>query len=327
MTAPTAVSSRAVPKGSNRLSVAMFITAHVLGGVSLFFPLTRQLLLMALASYVIRMWAVSMGYHRYFSHRSFKTSRAFQFLMAWVGAAAVQNGPLWWASWHRLHHKHSDTPEDVHSPVQRGFWHAQAGWYYDGEHMKADFANVSDLAKYPELMFVESHGWLPPLTWIAGCYALAGWAGIAWGFMIPTLVVLHCVGLVNSLGHVWGSQRYDTGDGSRNNALLAVLTFGDGWHNNHHRCMVSARHGFRWWEIDLNYYALRVLQACGVVWDLRMPTRAIYAGQSLVRRSRRVVPATPPLPVSTEASAVAPCVVAPVAMPPAAPAIASDGER
>jgi stearoyl-CoA desaturase (delta-9 desaturase) len=303
---------RAAPQGGNRLSVVMFVIAHLLAVVSFFFPLTWPLLAMAIGSYIIRMWAVSMGYHRYFSHRSFKTSRAFQFIMAWVGACAVQNGPLWWASWHRLHHKHSDTPEDVHSPVQRGFWHAQAGWYYDGEHIKADFSNVSDLAKFPELMFVERNGWLPPLVWVAGCYALAGWAGVAWGFMIPTIAVLHCVGLVNSLGHLWGSQRYDTGEGSRNNALLALLTFGDGWHNNHHRCMVSARHGFRWWELDLNYYGLRALELFGVVWGLRMPTPEIYAGKSLVRRARPVVvvAAVVPAVVATAIPAVVPAAAA-----------------
>lgn len=256
---------------ANRLSIAMFALAHLAAVTAFFVPPKSGLVMLALGSYLVRMWAITTGYHRYFSHRSFRTSRTFQFVMAWLGAAAVQNGPLWWASWHRVHHKHSDTPEDVHSPVQSGFWHAQLGWYFDGSHIQADLSNVRDLSRFPELRFIERNAWLPPLTFALACLALAGVGGLVWGFILPTLTVLHVVGFVNSIGHTWGSRRYATQDQSRNNAWLAVLTLGDGWHNNHHHCMYSARQGFRWWEFDPNYYILRALAWLGVVWDVRTP--------------------------------------------------------
>ena len=252
----------------------MFALAHLGPFTVLFVHFSWRVVWIAAVSYLVRMWGLTAGYHRYFSHRSFKTGRVFQLVLAWLGAAAFQNGPLWWASWHRQHHRHSDEERDAHSPVRRGFWYAQAGWYYSGTHMKADMHVVRDFERFPEIRFVERYAWLPPLTWALGCFALGGWAGVAWGMGLSTILVLHCVGLINSLGHLRGSQRYDTGDGSRNNALLAALTLGDGWHNNHHHCMESARHGFRWWELDPTYWSLRVLERLGIVRELRIPSLA-----------------------------------------------------
>jgi stearoyl-CoA desaturase (delta-9 desaturase) len=235
-------------------------------------PFTLKLLALAVGSYLLRMWAITAGYHRYFAHRSFKTSRAFQLVLAILGTSAMQNGPLWWASWHRRHHKFSDTIEDAHSPVVRGFWHAHMGWFLDGSHDDPDLSNVRDLARYPELRFLDKHKWLPIVAFAFGCAAIAGLPGVVWGFCIPTVLALHATMLINSLAHVWGSRRYATPDESRNNALLALVTLGEGWHNNHHHAMTSARQGFFWWEIDITYYALRVLAAFGIVWDLRAPS-------------------------------------------------------
>jgi stearoyl-CoA desaturase (delta-9 desaturase) len=234
-------------------------------------PWTWSLVALAIASYVIRMWAITAGYHRYFAHRSYKTSRAFQFFLALLGTTAMQNGPLWWASWHRHHHRFSDTPKDAHSPVQTGFWHAHIGWIVDGSHDDPDLRNVRDLARFPELRFLDRHKWLPIIGWAFLCLAIAGLPGVVWGFCVATVLVMHATMLVNSLAHVWGTRRYETPDQSRNNAVLAVIALGEGWHNNHHHAMGSVRQGRVWWEIDVTYYVLRALAAVGVVWDLREP--------------------------------------------------------
>ena len=264
-----------VPRRLLDLSTLLFIGMHLAVLFALCFPVTWKLVLLAFGGYLLRMWAVTAGYHRYFSHRSFKTSRAFQLVLAVLGVTAMQNGPLWWASWHRHHHKHSDTPLDAHSPAHIGFWKAHVAWVFDPTLVEIDRANVKDLSRYPELRFLEKHKWFPLVGYAFGCFAIAGLAGVVWGFVISTLAVFHGTMLINSMAHVWGSRRYATKDDSRNNALLAIVTLGEGWHNNHHHCMTSARQGFFWWEIDVTYYVLRVLELFGVVWDLRRPRRRI----------------------------------------------------
>jgi len=234
-------------------------------------PWRWQLLALGLGSYTLRMWAITAGYHRYFSHRAFKTSRAFQFLLGLLGTMAMQNGPLWWASWHRSHHRHSDTVRDAHSPVQRGFWHAHIGWFLDGSHDQPNLANVRDLARYPELRFLDRHKWIPIVAYAGGMYLIAGYAGVIWGFVVATMACLQATMCINSLAHVWGSRRFETPDQSRNNAWLALLTLGEGWHNNHHHDMGSARQGLRWWELDITYYSLLGLERVGLIWDLRRP--------------------------------------------------------
>ncbi len=235
-------------------------------------PFSGKMLALLVGGYTLRMWAVTAGYHRYFAHRSYKTSRAFQLVLAALGATAIQNGPIWWASVHRRHHKHSDSHGDPHSPVFRGFWYAHLGWNFDLEQPPRDErSNVVDLMRYPEIRFVDRHDWLFVLAYALGCLAIGGWPGVVWGFVVSTVAVFHATLLINSLAHVWGSRRYPTNDQSRNNALLALVTFGEGWHNNHHHFMSSARQGFFWWEVDLTYYVLRVLAWLGVVWDVRGP--------------------------------------------------------
>jgi stearoyl-CoA desaturase (delta-9 desaturase) len=262
-----------------RLSNGLFVGMH--GSVLFVFlvPLSRAALALALVGYLVRMWAITAGYHRYFAHRSYRTSRAFQFVLAVLGATAMQNGPIWWASVHRRHHKYSDTPADPHSPVARGFGYAHIGWNFDRERPPPSGAsNVSDLTRFAELRFVDRHTWLPMIAYALTCLAIGGVPGVVWGFGVSTIAVFHCTMLINSLSHVWGSRRYATPDRSRNSALLALLTLGEGWHNNHHHYVSCARQGFFWWEVDVTYYALRVLALLGVVWDIREPTAAALAG-------------------------------------------------
>ena len=233
---------------------------------------------MAVASYFVRMVVVTAGYHRYFSHRSFKTSRGVQFLLAFASQSTVQKGVLWWASHHRWHHKHSDTPEDVHSAQQLGFWYAHLGWILGPDNNATRMELVGDLAKYPELRFLNRKAiqLLPALVYALACLALGGLHGLVWGFFVSTVLLWHGTFTINSLAHMLGRRRYATSDDSRNSLALALLTTGEGWHNNHHHYQSSARQGFRWWEVDVTYYVLRLLAAVGLVWDLRrVPPEAL----------------------------------------------------
>jgi stearoyl-CoA desaturase (Delta-9 desaturase) len=249
-----------------------FIGIHVACLAVIWYPPTLGLVLLALAGYVIRMWAITAGYHRYFSHRSYRTGRVFQFVLACLGTTAVQQGPLWWSSCHRRHHKHSDRSEDPHSP-RAGFWHAHVGWIFDGTSDVTDLSNVKDLSAYPELRWLDRHHYLSVISYALICYAIAGIGGVIWGFAISSVAVVQITFLINSLAHRWGTRRYATTDDSRNNALLAILTLGEGWHNNHHHDMTAARQGHHWREIDATYYSLRVLARLGVVWGVREPAR------------------------------------------------------
>jgi stearoyl-CoA desaturase (delta-9 desaturase) len=266
-----------------RLAGTLLVAMHLAVLLVFVTPFSWSLVALAIGSYVFRMWAVTTGYHRYLAHRSFKTSRAFQLVLAVLGATTMQGGPLWWTATHRRHHRFSDQPGDVHSPVQRGFFYAHIGWLYDRHSNVERGDEAKDLSRFPELRFVDRHEWLPLLGWAGLCYAIAGWPGIVWGFFVSTIALLHGTFLINSLAHVWGSRRYETRDQSRNNALLALLTLGEGWHNNHHHFMSSARQGFFWWEIDVSYYVIKLLERLGLVWDVREPTAAALAPTALGR--------------------------------------------
>jgi stearoyl-CoA desaturase (delta-9 desaturase) len=230
---------------------------------------TWKLALLALASYWIRMFAITGVYHRYFSHKSYKTSRAFQFAIALLGVTATQKGPIWWAATHRHHHKFSDAENDVHSPARRGFWYSHMFWWLGRDHEKTNTASVPDLVKYPELRFLDDYHLVGPTIAMLVTWLIAGADGILWGFVVSTCVLMHATFTINSLAHVFGSRRYATTDTSRNNLWLALLTMGEGWHNNHHHYMSSARQGFFWWEIDVSYYVLKALEKVGLVWDVR----------------------------------------------------------
>jgi stearoyl-CoA desaturase (delta-9 desaturase) len=236
----------------------------------------------ALALYLFRMFAITGFYHRYFSHRAFKTNRFWQFLFAVAGNAAVQRGPLWWAAHHRHHHRFADQEADIHSPSRHGFWWSHVGWITSRENFPTRKAYVKDWLKYPELVWINRFDTVIPFVLALSLFVLGevlavtqpqlntdGPQMFVWGFLISTLALLHGTFTINSLDHMVGTRRYDTPDTSRNNAFLALVTLGEGWHNNHHHYAVSARQGFFWWEVDVTYYLLRLMAFFGMVWDLR----------------------------------------------------------
>jgi stearoyl-CoA desaturase (delta-9 desaturase) len=234
----------------------------------------------ALALYALRMFFVTAGYHRYFSHRTFKTSRPFQFFLAFMAETSTQKGVLWWASHHRWHHKYSDEPADVHSAKQDGFWWSHVGWILSSRHENADMDRVSDLTRYPELVWINKHMLVPPVLFAVATFLVGGWPGLLWGYFVSTVLLWHGTFTINSLAHLLGRRRYETTDDSRNHWLLALITLGEGWHNNHHHYQSSVNQGFFWWEIDVSYCVLRMLSWVGLVWDLRKPPRELLVNSS-----------------------------------------------
>lgn len=219
--------------------------------------------------YVLRMFGITAGYHRYFSHRAYKTSRWFQFVMAWLGCSAMQKGPLWWSSHHRHHHLHSDDEEDVHSPHVDTLWWSHIGWVISDKYVHTDWNAIRDFSKYPELQWLDRNHWVPGLVLAVICYLVGGLSGLIWGFFVSTVITYHATFCINSFCHIIGNVRYKTTDKSKNSALMALITLGEGWHNNHHYYQSSANQGFFWWEFDVSYYILKTLSWCGLVWDLR----------------------------------------------------------
>jgi stearoyl-CoA desaturase (delta-9 desaturase) len=242
-----------------------------------------------IGAYCLGMLAIGVAYHRYFAHRSYQTSRAFQFVLAVWGSLSLQRGPIWWASVHRHHHRHADTTEDYHSP-RRGFWHAHTGWLLSPKVYAVDYRNVSDLTPYRELRWLDRWYHLPSLAFIALLWAAGAWLArhhpelrtngaqlFVWGFLVRTTLLWQATFSINSLMHMIGTQRYATHDDSRNSFWLALVTMGEGWHNNHHRLPACARNGFYWWEIDCNYYFIKLLQGVGLVRDVREVPPAVRA--------------------------------------------------
>jgi stearoyl-CoA desaturase (delta-9 desaturase) len=243
------------------------IHAGVLG--VLWMPFSPTFLLWLAVSYAVRMFGITAGYHRYFSHRSFKLGRVSQFLMAVLAQSSGQKGVLWWAALHRVHHRNSDQDQDIHSPARRGFWWSHAGWVLSNEHDDYDPKDIADFEKFPELRWLTRHHWTPTLALAAACFVAGGWDALMWAYLVPTVLLYHCTFAINSVAHIFGTRRFDTPDHSKNNWWLALITFGEGWHNNHHFSMASARQGYRWWEVDITYGVLKVLSWLGVARDLR----------------------------------------------------------
>ena len=264
-----------LPQSPSRLSLGQYfnlvgiIAIHGATIYAFYRGPTLRLVLFAVASYFIRMFAITAVYHRYFAHRAYKTSRPFQLFLALLGTTATQKGPLWWASTHRVHHKHSDTERDVHSPMRRGFWWSHMGWWLSREHEHGDLSLIPDFAGFPELRLIEKWNVLGPLAMIGALLAFGGFDVFLWAYVVSTCALMHGTFTINSLSHVFGSRRYATTDTSRNNFLLAFITLGEGWHNNHHHYMSSASQGLFWWEIDVSFYILKGLEKVGLVWDLR----------------------------------------------------------
>ncbi|MBN8888181.1 MAG: acyl-CoA desaturase [Rudaea sp.] len=272
------------------LRAVPFIGMHI-GCLGIFFTGVSPIAAWtALALYVLRMFAITAFYHRYFAHRTFRASRAVQFAFAVIGASGAQRGPLWWAAHHRNHHRHADTALDPHSPGIRGFFWSHMGWFLTPRAFRTDWQRIPDFAGYPELRWLDRYdvvvpGALALTLYLAGTLLARVAPGLhtdgaqmlVWGFFVSTTLLFHVTVTINSLAHRFGKRRFATRDDSRNNALLALLTFGEGWHNNHHFYPGSARQGFRWWEFDLTWIALRALAVCGLVSDLKPVPAWVFA--------------------------------------------------
>ncbi|PJE03184.1 MAG: acyl-CoA desaturase [Leptospira sp.] len=269
----------------------LFLTLFILIEATVLFVFTVDfqwsLLGLAVGMYFLRMFGITAGYHRYFSHNAFKTSRVFQFILGWIGAMSMQKGPLWWAAHHRNHHRYSDTELDIHSPKQKGFWYSHMLWFLRDDYNDYDSRLIKDYYKYPEMVWLDRFHWLPPLSYSIALYLIGGWAWLVYGYAVSTFFLGHGTWTINSLAHVIGSRRYETKDDSRNNFFLAIITMGEGWHNNHHHYAHSANQGFFWYEVDFSYYILKLLSFFGIVWDLKMPpVKVIEEGKENDRRKK-----------------------------------------
>ena len=256
-----------------------FLAVHAGCFAAIWSGVTWQAIAICVVLYWLRMFAITGGYHRYFSHRAYSTSRAFQFVLAFLAQSTAQKSVLWWAAKHRHHHLHSDTEQDAHSPRHNGFVYSHVGWIFNRRHDAVDLVKVSDFASYLELMWLDKLELLPAILLGALCVLIAGWSGLVVGFLWSTVLLYHATFCINSLAHVHGTRRYITGDDSRNNLVLALFTMGEGWHNNHHAYQSSVRQGFRWWELDMTNYILRALSVVGVVWDLKSPPAAVMRNE------------------------------------------------
>jgi stearoyl-CoA desaturase (delta-9 desaturase) len=279
-----------------------FLAVHVgaVAGVAVL-GLSLRGALLAVGLYYVRMFGVTAGYHRYFAHRTYRTSRPVQFLLAFLAQTSMQKGALWWAAHHRGHHKHADTPADVHSFRDYGFFYAHVGWILSRDTEATEWERIPDLKRYPELVWLNEWHLVPGLLFALATFALGGWHGLVWGFFVSTTAVWHGTFFINSLAHCFGRRRYPTTDDSRNSLLLSLLTLGEGWHNNHHFYARSARQGFFWWELDITYYVLRAMSALGLVWDMQVPSEKVKAGElppSIVAAASR----RPRIPASASVS-------------------------
>jgi stearoyl-CoA desaturase (delta-9 desaturase) len=270
------------PDSIDWVRIVPYVGMHLACLAVIWVGISWTAVVVAVLAYVVRMFAITGLYHRYFSHKAFKTSRLGQFIFGVLGASAVQRGPIWWAAHHRHHHAHSDQEGDIHSPKQVGFLRAHMGWFLTRRGFTPDMKYVKDLLKFRELRWLDRFDIAVPVLLGVGMFLLGvllqktaphlntnGWQMLVWGFFISTVLCYHGTYTINSLSHVFGRQRYRTGDTSRNNWLLAIITLGEGWHNNHHHYPNSARQGFYWWEIDVSYYVLKVLSWLGIIWDLK----------------------------------------------------------
>ena len=270
-----------------------FILVHVMGVLAIFTGVSWTAVGMCVFMYYARMFAITGAYHRYFSHRTYKTSRFFQFVLGFWGASCGQQGPLWWAAHHRHHHKFSDTEQDIHSAKLRGLWWSHVGWIVCKRYAPTNEEAVKDLAKYPELRWLNKYHGIPPFILATSIYFFGvlleniapglhtnGLQMIMWGFFTSTTILYHGTFCINSLAHLIGKQRFETGEESKNSLILSLITMGEGWHNNHHRYPYSERQGIYWWEIDMSHYILKVFSWLGLVWDIKLHPEEIYAEAS-----------------------------------------------
>lgn len=271
-----------------------FIAFHIAALGVLFVSFSWFAVAVMAFMYFIRMFAITGFYHRYFSHRTFETSRTVQFVMGVIGNSCVQRSPAWWASHHRHHHKYSDQEQDNHSPVQQGFLWSHLGWIFSFSNIPTRSDIVPDLLAFREMRFLDRFDWVVPVLFGVGMFVTGNILGeifpglhtngpqlLFWGFFLSTVLLFHGTFFINSLAHVWGVKRYETGDTSRNNFWLALITLGEGWHNNHHYYPNAARQGFFWYEIDISYYLLRLMALFGLIWNVKeVPPAKLYPGKA-----------------------------------------------
>ena len=273
------------PARTQVMTVIIGMTVFHLACLAAFYTgISLTAVIVAFIAYVMRGMGVTTGFHRLLAHRSFKTNRVVQFMFALAGSLAVQGGPLWWVAHHREHHAETDTERDIHSPVIHGLWRSHMGWMMTDAAFNEKGTNSRDLHKFPEIKFLQRYYVWLIVAQIAGFYGLGAWLSgafpdlgtsgaqlVVWGFFISTVFTWHVTFMVNSVCHRWGGQPYDTGDASTNNIFIGIFAFGEGWHNNHHFYPSSARHGLRWWQLDVTWYLIRVMQAVGLVSDAKIP--------------------------------------------------------
>lgn len=266
-----------------------FLVIHLLPLLVFWTGATKFDWILCISLYFIRMFFITGGYHRYFSHSTYKTSRFVQFLIAFFAQTSLQKGVLHWAANHRTHHKYSDTPKDPHSKKIYGFWYSHIGWIAGPDYKETKLNLIKDFAKYPELIWLNKYHLIPPFTLLLGVFFLGGYmnatsagvdvtlfsvmsyglSSLIVGFFLSTVILFHGTFSINSLMHMFGKKRYESNDESKNNLVLALITLGEGWHNNHHYFQSSVRQGFYWWEIDITFYILKFFSWFGLVWDLK----------------------------------------------------------
>jgi stearoyl-CoA desaturase (delta-9 desaturase) len=289
-------------RGLDWLSAAPFFGVHVAAIVGVYLVgFSWKGVALAMALYFVRMFGVTAGYHRYFAHRTYKAGRGMQFFLAVLATTSNQKGVLWWAAHHRVHHKFSDKPEDIHSMKLRGFWWSHVGWILSHDYDETDWDQIKDLSKYPELRWLNKYHLVPVVALAVVIVLAGGWSALVWGFFVSTMLLWHGTFTINSLSHWMGRRRYATTDESKNSLLLALLTMGEGWHNNHHYYPRATNQGFYWWEIDVTYYVLRGLEALHLVSDLHTPPAKVR-DRRMPARER----ASAPVSASASASAVVP---------------------
>jgi stearoyl-CoA desaturase (delta-9 desaturase) len=287
------------PRRIGWLGASPFILIHLLAFGAIWTGVTPAAAICCGVLYFVRMFAVTGAYHRYFSHRTYKTSRAFQFVLAFLAQSSAQRGVLWWGAHHRHHHRWSDQREDIHSVAQDGFWYSHVWWIFERGNQITDYNRIRDFARFPELRFLDRFHLIPPVLMGAVVFFTLGASGLFFGFFVSTVLLWHGTFTINSLSHVFGNRRFPTTDHSRNNWLLAIITLGEGWHNNHHRYCGSTRQGFYWYEYDITYYILKALSLVGLVWKLQpVPASVLEEGRASSREHRYMAPILPTSPAS-----------------------------
>ncbi len=285
MSAVEVMSSEATTVAPRRISYVgtlPFLAIHLLALGSFWTGVTTEAAICCAVLYFVRMFGVTGGYHRYFSHRTYRTSRVFQFLLAFLAQSSAQRGALWWAAHHRHHHRHSDQVQDTHSVAQDGFWYSHLMWIFERDNQATQYKYIPELARFPELRFLDRYHLIAPILMGTVVFFTLGASGLFFGFFFSTVLLWHGTFTINSLSHVFGTRRFATTDNSRNNWFLAIVTLGEGWHNNHHHYCVSTRQGFYWYEYDITYYILKVLSWLGIVWKLQpVPAKVLAEGRTL----------------------------------------------